>query len=54
MALTIVWRNPETLLRTKPAVQRIEGDPSCAVYVVDDRDGTREFRLIFGANIAAA
>lgn len=54
MELTIVWRNPETLLRTKQTVQRVQGDPSCVVYVVDDRDGSREFRLILSAPVAAA
>jgi hypothetical protein len=48
MALAIVWRNPEPLSRTKQTVQRIQGDQSCAVYVVTNPDRTQEFRLIFG------
>ena len=54
MALTIVWRNPERLLRTEQIVRRIEGDPSSVVYVVTNRCGTQEFRLIFGTHVAAA
>ncbi len=48
MALAIVWRNPKPLIRTKRTVQRIQGDQSCAVYVVANPDCTQEFRLIFG------
>ena len=45
MALTIVWRNPEPLVRTKQTLQRIQGDESSAVYVVTNSDNTQEFRV---------
>ncbi len=48
MALTVVWRNPKPLIRTKQTVQRIQGDHACAVYVVSDLDHTQEFTLIAG------
>jgi hypothetical protein len=48
MALAIVWRNPKPLIRTKQTVQRIQGDHSCAVYVVNDAERTQEFSLISG------
>jgi hypothetical protein len=48
MALAIVWRNPKPPIRTKRTVQRIQCDPSCAVYVVTNSGCTQEFRLISG------
>jgi len=34
MAAAVVWRNPKPLIRNKQTVQPIQGDQSCAVYVV--------------------
>ncbi len=48
MALAIVWRNPQPLIRTKRTVQRIKSDHSCAVYVVTNPERAQEFRLISG------
>ena len=48
MALAIVWRNPQPLIRTTKTVQRIRGDQSCAVYVVTNPERSQEFRLISG------
>jgi hypothetical protein len=48
MALTIVWRNPEPLIRTKQSVEKFRSDESCAVYVVTEADRTQEFTLICG------
>jgi hypothetical protein len=49
MAFSVVWRNPKPLIRTKQTVQRIQGNQSCALYVVTN--GTQEFSLISGAVI---
>jgi len=46
MALTIVWRNPEPLIRLKQSVEKFQSDESCAVYVVTEADRTQEFTLI--------
>ena len=54
MALAIVWRNPKSLIRTKQTLQRIQGDPSCVVYMVANSDVTQEFRLISGPVVSAA
>ena len=54
MARTVVWRNPKPLIRNKQTVQRIQGDQSCAVYVVLNPACTQEFRLIPRAIITAA
>ena len=48
MALAIVWRNPQPLIRTTRTVERIQGDQSYAVYVVNDSGRTQEFRLMSG------
>ena len=45
MALAVVWRNPKPLVRTERTVQRIQSDPTCAVYAVTDPERTKEFTL---------
>lgn len=47
MKLEIVWRNPQPPLRAKRSVQRIQGDPCCAVYLVTNPDSRQEVRLLF-------
>lgn len=46
MTLEIVWRNPETLIKSEQTVQRIRDDESGAVYVVTHPERTQEFSLI--------
>lgn len=48
MALTVVWRNPKPLIRTRQTVHRVQGDQSRVVYLVTDPDHTQEFTLIAG------
>ena len=54
MALTVVWRNPKPLIRTKQMAQRVQGDQSSVVYVVTEPDRTQEFTLISSEVISAA
>ncbi len=48
MDLTIVWRNPLPLTRTKRTLQRIRKDQFGAVYVVTAPDLTQEYEVILG------
>jgi hypothetical protein len=48
MELTIVWRNPLPLMRTKRTLQRIRRDQFGAVYAVSALNLTQEFELLQG------
>ncbi len=49
MDLTIVWRNPLPLIRTKRTLQRIRKDQFGAVYAVTAPDLTHEYDVILAA-----
>ena len=53
MALAIVWRNPNCLIRTKRTLHRVQCDPSEVVYTVTDPNGTVEFSLKSGSRMAS-
>jgi hypothetical protein len=53
MALAIVWRNPNCLIRTKRTLHRVQGDPSEVVYTVTDPNGTVEFSVKSGSRMAS-
>ena len=46
MDLTIVWRNPLPLIRTKRTLQRIRKDQFGAVYAVTAPDLMQEYEVI--------
>jgi hypothetical protein len=49
MDLTIVWRNPVSLIKSKRTLQRIRKDQFGAVYSVTGPDLTQELDVILGA-----
>jgi hypothetical protein len=49
MNLTIVWRNPVSLIKSKRTLQRIRKDQFGAVYSVTGPDLTQELDVILGA-----
>jgi hypothetical protein len=49
MDLTIVWRNPVSLIKRKRTLQRIRKDQFGAVYSVTGPDLTQELDVILGA-----
>lgn len=53
MALAIVWRNPNCLIRTKRTLHRIHGDQFGGVYIVTDPNGAVEFSLKSGSRMAS-
>ena len=53
MALAIVWRNPNCLIRTKRTLHRVQGDQFGVVYTVTDPNGTVEFSLKSGSKMAS-
>jgi hypothetical protein len=48
MALTVVWRNPFSIVRFSRTVERIISNELGAVYVVIAPDLTQEFEVIPG------
>ena len=48
MALTIVWRNPFSLVRFSRTLERIISNELGAVYAVTAPDLTQEFEVIPG------
>jgi hypothetical protein len=48
MNLTIVWRNPVSLIKSKRTLQRIRKDQFGAVYSVTGPDLTQELEVILG------
>jgi hypothetical protein len=49
MDLTIVWRNPVSLIKSKRTLQRIRKDQFGAEYSVTGPDLTQELDVILGA-----
>jgi hypothetical protein len=49
MDLTIVWRNPVSLIKSKRTLQQIRKDQFGAVYSVTGPDLTQELDVILGA-----
>lgn len=52
LALAIVWRNPNCLIRTRRTLHRVHGDQFGVVYTVTDPIGTVEFSLKSGSKTA--
>jgi len=49
MDLTIAWRNPVSLIKSKRTLQRIRKDQFGAVYSVTGPNLTQELDVILGA-----
>ena len=53
MALAIVWRNPNRIIRTKRTLHRVHGEQFGVVYTITDPNGTVEFSLKSGSKMAS-